>query len=275
LSAYRLNVLLLAGMLAVCGCAGLWSTHSRQQIANTTLPDRYTLTRGPLVIHSDLSLPEHQDLLTEISVLRADITAQLALPECSEPIHIYLFDNGERFTQYVERNHPEFPHRRAFFIQTATRLSVYAQWGDRVAVDLRHEATHACLHAVLPDIPLWLDEGLAKYYEPRDRHGLNQPLLDWLAPRLERGQWRPDLRRLEAFDPAGNITQADYAESWAWVHFLLEPRAETAALLGGYLADLRRGGAVEPLSSRLDRRIAQPQVALSEHIGSLIAAGGR
>ena len=31
--------------------------------------------------------------------------------------------------------------------------------------DLRHECTHALLHAVLPAVPLWLDEGLAKYFE--------------------------------------------------------------------------------------------------------------
>ena len=54
-------------------------------------------------------------------------------------------------------------HRRAFFVETDTQLSVYAQWGDRVAEDLRHEVTHGYLHAVVPNVPLWIDEGLAEF----------------------------------------------------------------------------------------------------------------
>ena len=50
------------------------------------------------------------------------------------------------------------------------------------ADDLRHEMTHAYLHAVVPNVPLWLDEGLAKYFElPRQQHGLNQPYVRQVA----------------------------------------------------------------------------------------------
>ena len=44
-------------------------------------------------------------------------------------------------------------------------LLVYTYWGDRIQQDLRHELTHALLHSVLKDVPLWLDEGLAEYFE--------------------------------------------------------------------------------------------------------------
>ena len=97
-------------------------------------------------------------------------------------------------------HHPEFPDRRAFFVETDARLSVYAQWGDRMAEDLRHEVTHGYLHSVVPNVPLWLDEGIAKFYEvPRGQRGLNRPLLDRLLARIEREHWQPDLRRLEQF----------------------------------------------------------------------------
>ena len=40
------------------------------------------------------------------------------------------------------------------------------QLGERqFEADLRHECTHALLHAALPYVPLWLDEGLASLYE--------------------------------------------------------------------------------------------------------------
>ena len=39
---------------------------------------------------------------------------------------------------------------RAFFVESDTRLNIYAYWGDRVAEDLRHEVTHGYLHAMVP-----------------------------------------------------------------------------------------------------------------------------
>ena len=42
---------------------------------------------------------------------------------------------------------------------------VFAYEGDEFEVDLRHECTHALLNAALPVTPLWLDEGLAEYFE--------------------------------------------------------------------------------------------------------------
>ncbi len=47
-------------------------------------------------------------------------------------------------------NIPSFPARRAFFVETDTRLAVYAYWGDRIAEDLRHEVAHGYLHACVP-----------------------------------------------------------------------------------------------------------------------------
>ena len=54
-------------------------------------------------------------------------------------------------------------------------LLVYTYWGDRIQQDLRHELTHALLHSVLKDVPLWLDEGLAEYFElpPASWKGVN------------------------------------------------------------------------------------------------------
>ena len=76
---------------------------------------------------------------------------------------------------FFRDRYPDFPKRRAFFVETDTQLAVYAQWGDRVAEDLRHEVAHGYLHAIVPSIPLWLDEGLAEYFEvPRGQNGLNR-----------------------------------------------------------------------------------------------------
>ena len=64
------------------------------------------------------------------------------------------------------------------------------------------------------------------------------------------------------------MTQDDYAEAWAWVHFLSETGPEHRGVLCEYLSDLRVQGSAEPLSERLRRRLAQPERALVEHVGA-------
>ena len=55
--------------------------------------------------------------------------------------------------------------RRAFFLAQGSRQVVYTYFNPQLEVDLRHEATHALLHLAIAELPLWLDEGLAEYFE--------------------------------------------------------------------------------------------------------------
>jgi hypothetical protein len=226
-----------------------------------------------LVIYSNFPLPQHHRLLDDLRVQRGDVLAKLALPASDEPIHVYLFESEERFDEFLEEHHPEFPARRAFFVESDTRLAVYAQWGERVAEDLRHEVAHGYLHSVVRSIPLWLDEGLAEYFEvPRGQGGVNRPHVQLLLERLLKQGWRPNLARLEALDAAGDMTQDDYAESWAWAHWMLETDPARKQLLQQHLDVLRRQGNAEPLSSSLRRICPVPEQALVEH---LVALGPR
>jgi len=250
-------------VLCFGGCAGLLASR-------LTLPSRNTLVRDQLVIRSDVPLPARHRLFEELAAQRADLCRRLAMPTSDEPILVYLFESAERFNGYIRLNYPDFPDRRAFFIKTDSQLLVLAQWGDRMGDDLRHEITHGYLHAVTPNVPLWIDEGIAKYYEvPRGQRGLNRPLLDRLLTRIEREHWKPDLRRLEQFPADYNMTQDDYAEAWAWTHLLMESRPEYLNMLRGYFADLRRDGAAAPISGRLTTLWVQPETDLIEHVRRL------
>lgn len=231
------------------------------------LPSRYSVVRDQLVIHSDFKIATHHRLLEELVARRTDLTETLGLPVSDEPIHVYLFENAEEFRQFVSLQHPHFPARRAFFLETDDRLQVYAQWGDRVAEDLRHEVTHGYLHSVVPSIPLWLDEGLAEYSEPpRGSRGVVSSHLELLRKKHESG-WRPDLQRLEAILPTQDMTQEDYAEAWAWVHYLLESGPEQRIVLQRYLMDLRRDprNAVA-LSARLQQLVGATDAVLLAHL---------
>lgn len=261
MTARRLLSILLAGILAVGGCAG-WRRAPQ-------LPVRNSMVLDQLVIFSDSPLPRNHRLLEELRTLRTVVSTKLALPISDEPIHVYLFPRADRFEAFMRSRHPELPLRRAFFVETDTRLSVYAYWGDRVAEDLRHEVVHGYLHAVVPHLPLWLDEGLAEYFEvPRGLAGFNRPHLDQLVGHMD-ANWVPNLKRLEQLQNTSEMTQAEYAESWAWVHFLLETSPANQQLLRDYLQRLIKSTPHAPLSDELERSDPHYRQRLKEHLAIL------
>jgi hypothetical protein len=255
------TILLVIGLT---GCRGLPLPNSRSPLTEHHLPAQQ------LVFHCDFDLSADHRLVRELTAERDAVAGTLDLPPSDEPIHVYLFRDSESYHEYLARHFPSVPTRRAFFVETDTRLAVYAQWSDRMAEDLRHEVAHGYLHASVPAIPLWLDEGLAEYFEvPHSHSGFNQPHLQLLADMMEHNGWQPDLKRLERLASAAEMQQADYAESWAWVYFLLKSAAGRRELLTSYLAELREEGSAEPLSQRLASRHIQPQRTLAEYLVAL------
>ena len=241
--------------------------------SGTGLPERTVVTAGQLVIHADFPIAGQHRLVRELDGLRTDVSQELGLPVSDEPVNLYLFENTERYEAFVAGQYPSFPARRAFFVETDTTLSVFAAWQDRVAEDLRHETTHGYVHAVVPSVPLWLDEGIAEFFEtPRSDLGLHRGHVAHLAGRLIEGTWRPDMERLESLTAAGEMSQDHYAEAWCWVHWMLHTTPERRQLLQDYLVDLRRDPATPPLSRRL-RHDLQPSVdasaALKDHLAGL------
>ena len=90
------------------------------------LPDGTEVTAGQLVIHADFPLAGQHRLVRELDGLRTDVSQELALPVSDEPVHLYLFENTERYDDFVASQYPGFPARRAFFVETDTTLSVFA-----------------------------------------------------------------------------------------------------------------------------------------------------
>ncbi len=268
--------ILCAGLMFAAGCRGVPQpkvlSPSVGAPESSKLPDAFQTPAGQLIFHSDFPLPADHRLVRELTIERDDVNRTLGLAESNEPIDVYLFRDAERYQDFLKRNFPSVPSRRAFFLETDTRLAIYAHWNDRVAEDLRHEIAHGYMHSSLPEIPLWLDEGLAEYFEvPRGQNGLNRPHVDLLADMTQRDNWRPNLSRLEKLTEAGQLDQRDYAESWAWVYFFLNSPPERRQVLLQYLADLRSRGKGDPLSVRLAALQVEPGEALTRYIASLKA----
>lgn len=255
------SFLLAPSILLWVGCALL--------SGDADLPRNRTIVREQLVIHSDFPLPKQHRLVDEIVFLRGDVYEKLDLPSSDEPIEIYLFDDVHKYRRFLRAGFPELPDRRAFFVESDTQLTVYAHWGDMVAEDLRHEVTHGYLHAVVPAMPIWLDEGLAEYFEcPRGQHGNHVKHIGALKDALET-HWRPNLVRLESFNELQQMSLRDYAECWLWTHMLLNTTPERLHLLRTYLANLRSNGSAPAISDSLRKLEGDPEQAVEFHLRAM------
>lgn len=234
------------------------------------LPEKHLRTAGQLAVYTNFPLHPEERLLKELTTLRQDIRSELELELSVEPIHVYLFETPGEYRQFMQLFYPELPQRRAFFSQSRSRLVVYAHLNDLLAEDLRHEVTHGYLHSAIPQIPLWLDEGLAEHYEvPRHLAGLHRGHLELLLRQWTAGQWHPNLARLERLSDLNQMTQLDYAESWAWVHWMLHSDANHRKALLVYLQNLNRQEPTGQLENELLRYHPRLDVALQTHLHRL------
>jgi Protein of unknown function (DUF1570) len=147
-------------------------------------------------------------------------------------------------------------------------LLVYTYWGngDRIQQDLRHELTHALLHSVLKDVPLWLDEGLAEYFEiPKTKTAVNLEHMKQLRHGPS-GPVQGDLNRLEQMTQVDQMSPAEYREAWAWVHLMLHSNDDARKVLVSYLKELRSTKNPGPLRPRLTTVFPSPETALTRHL---------
>jgi len=208
---------------------------------------------GRFLCHANFDLTPHQSLLAELSRLETDVLGTLQLNGSREPVHLFLFGNHHTYQQYVKQYFPTAPTRRALFIKSRGPGMVFAYYNREFAIDVRHECTHAILHSVLPNVPLWLDEGLAEYFEePPATRAKGNPHMRTLKWELYFSSLR-GIEKLEGLKTLSEMQSTEYRYSWAWVHFMLHGSATAKASLLRYLADIQAGSPAGELSRRLRR----------------------
>lgn len=254
---------LILGMLAAPGCSTL---PLRDPVPGSTgnplIPTRHQARVGAFRVSSNVPIEEDDPALAALAGLEGRLERVLGLrvPDADPPIDVYILDDEHAFTTFLTFHHPELPSRRAFFLAVGEEAAVYTARGEHLEEDLRHEATHALLHRAGGEVPLWLDEGLAEYFEVEP--GTLAPEVVARFRKLAsayRDGWRPDLTRLESLDDVAAMSPTDYREAWAWTLLLLH------------------GPGRDDLVAHLDRLRTDPGVspALSESIQADLAALNR
>lgn len=218
---------------------------------------------------ANFSLRDYEPLLIELSHLQADVKQSLNVAPPREPIELYLFKDKRSYQDYLKLRFPEAPDRRALFIKGAGPGQVFVYRSDELVVDVRHESTHALLHATLAMVPLWLDEGIAEYFEvPPDERAYRKKYVASLRWYLRFGK-APRLTTLEAKRDVEEMSANDYRDAWSWVHFMLHGPPVARQELLGFLGDIQAGAAPGRLSDRLAQRVPHLEAQWVEHFRAL------
>jgi hypothetical protein len=279
---------LLAGLVALAvGCHSLNFLRPREKDPpaapaadgdTVRLPSKYQIRVAPVVFLSDFEIRPDLPLFKELAQLREQVQKELLLPPATDPVTVYLFETEKAYSAYMKstREYKDLPDRRAFFVAQPRGLSedllVYTYWSKRIRQDLRHELTHALLHSVIKEVPQWLDEGIAEYFELRpELEGVNPEHVRRLRRELASGDVKPDVARLEGLTQVEQMKTPQYRESWAWVHLMLRGKPEGRMVLLSYLQQLRGTRHPGPLLPRLQKVYPDPGRALREHLDRLEA----
>lgn len=224
-------------------------------------PDEYQA--GQFICHADFPLAPYRDLLNSIPEHQRDLWQTLGIQPSREPIHLFLFQRKSTYQTYVKQYFPDVPSRKALFIKGRGPGMVFAHLGEGFEEDVRHECTHALLNAALPMVPLWLDEGLAEYFEVApEQRVYGNPHLAFVKWSARLGQ----VPRLDALERVGDLNEMGrtrYRQAWAWVHFMVHGPPEAHDELRRFLADIQALTPPGQLSQRLRQRLPdlEPQFA--------------
>jgi hypothetical protein len=274
----------VAVLVGLLGCESLRSGSpapppggERAQVA-AAVPKKPGGVHPPLrvskfVFYADVPLEPNDLVFRELEDLPDQIQRELRLPAGNNIVQVFLFEDQERYEAFMKERFPWLPVRRAYFIADQKRpgsaddLAVYTWIGEHLRTDLRHELTHALLHGVLKGVPLWLDEGLAGFFEQPPHHdGINPDHLDKLRKELRAGEFKPDLTRLERIAQVKQMEKPEYREAWAWVHYMLRGDPTAQAALLGYLQQLREDPDPGSLLGKLKETLPDPNHGLMEHL---------
>lgn len=227
---------------------------------------------GPFVCWGTFDLAQIESDLKELPMIYDELIQNLGLPPTEEWVEVYIFADEPEWRAFFEKECPKIPYRRALFLKKwKGRGQLFLHLSKEFAIDMRHEGTHALLHASLPEVPIWLDEGLAEYFEVDSEHRINGA--EWFPLVLERARKKQvsSLAQLELLNEMHEMTAENYADSWAWVDFFLNGPTDVRDFLPLYVGDLVKKKAlpvfpVTPISRRFGKFTKEPNELLTKFL---------
>jgi hypothetical protein len=190
-------------------------------------------------IHTDLEPAFAEELALRLDSMYEEYARRLSEFRAAadgQTFEVYLF---AKRADYMRLTNNRFPNTGGVFMPGRNLLAAFLEGQGRDALrrTLQHEAFHQFAHTALsPALPLWLNEGIAQYFEEGIWTGTDF-MVGQVPPRRVR-QLQEDMKakRLLPFrsfmsytheEWSGNLTNdaergaTQYNQAWAMVHFLV------------------------------------------------------
>jgi hypothetical protein len=187
-------------------------------------------------------------------------------------VHILVFDSRRSLDEYLHRYYPGLRAANSMYIRDQGPGLILTWFHADWLVDVRHEATHALLHAKRVSIPLWIDEGLAEYFEYPSGSSSGESFAIKSHPvhtklihtQLRFGQFA-NLEEQERWDPNKRLSNQQYRDAWGSVAFLLNHSDQSKDEFRSYVKDLLENRASGNLSYRLQQTIPDWRTAYTRY----------
>lgn len=190
---------------------------------------------------------DSREVWSQLDQVQRELQDALGVKTSDEPIQVFVFRTHRNYLNSLVRRLPQARFRSAIYFRDGEVSQVFVWQSRSMLVDLRHEMVHVLLHQYLPFLPLWLDEGLAEYFEETPEKRLSSFRMTEIQLKAKVGI-TPSLNSLEKIPSADQMNSDDYRDSWAWACLLLNESEESRNLLRRYFAEIHRGEAPAAVS---------------------------
>lgn len=139
-----------------------------------------------------------------------------------DPVTLYVFPDAAEMRDFLARHCPyrRKSHATCFETPYGMVATLYLTRDTAATLGLlRHEMTHYVLASRFYDMPVWVDEGLAWFFQAGEPYGRVYPVAVERLRRILKEE-TPSLARLVRIPMGRRIVLDDYARSWALVYFL-------------------------------------------------------
>jgi hypothetical protein len=203
------------------------------------------------VLAGDLSRETLDEWYTRTIGPAARAMARAYFPTVPDkPITVLLFSGEERYVHYA----------RELFGEEGISIYGYYKRGSRVLLmniatgggTLVHELTHALVDFDVPDMPDWLNEGIASLHEQchirEDESGIDG-LENWRLAGLQEAIRRDRLRSLESLINENDFRAGDIGVNYAQARYLIL-YLQRQGLLEDFVRRFRRDLKNDPLAAQ-------------------------
>lgn len=205
-------------------------------------PPRQIVGGVYMSLQADVPEAEAGELVAAADKTIEDACNLLALEMPRHPIHAILFESGWSLRRYLSEACPDQKgHPGACFETADGHIIAIARQKDVEETKrlLRHEVVHATINEYFYDVPPWVHEGLAQYFEMGPPYHRRHPELWKDLARQIRKNDKPLLMPLVR-QPAGHpLSKSEYEQAWGLMYFLLSENPYNALSLHHYLKIVR------------------------------------